>query len=90
MDSKNRTGNTVKTKLKLRPCTSFDFEENLFQPYNKKFRDGYLESIKNDMLCLDELSIVELQGQYINDDGGFLRLSVWKCPYWRDGNQCAS
>ena len=44
---------------------------------------------KDNMLCLDDLSIVELQGQFINDDGGFLRLSVWKCVSRKD-KQCAS
>ena len=43
------------------------------------------------MLCLDDLSIVELEGQYKHDDGGFLKLSIIKCDdVTDDGKQCAS
>ena len=31
------------------------------------------------MLCLDDLSIVDLEGQYKHDDGHFLKLSILKC-----------
>ena len=78
LDSTDRSASS-KTELRLRPCTSLDFEENLFQPHNQDYGDEYLDSNKDDMLCLDDLSIVELEGQYKHDDGGFLKLSIIKC-----------
>ena len=43
------------------------------------------------MLCLDDLSIVELEGQYSHDDGMFLKLMVLSCgSVTSDRRQCAS
>ena len=81
-----------KTELRLRPCNSFDFEQNLFKPHNEDYlEDGYIENNKENMLCLDDLSIVELEGQYKHDDGMFLKFMVRTCDnVSSDGSQCAS
>ena len=43
------------------------------------------------MLCLDDLSIVELEGQYKHDDGMFMKFTVQLCDnVTSDGRQCAS
>ena len=61
MTSTNRSA-SLKPEIKLRPCTKTDFEKYLFEPYNKDFANGYLESNMDKLLCLDDLSMVELEG----------------------------
>ena len=75
--------NEANVPLKLRQCTEKDIDEKLFEMTRDwpeaLIKTKYLKS----MMCLDDPNQIHLDGQFINDDGTFLKVE------WRQCNQGA-
>ena len=65
--------------LKLRTCTHEDLNEKLYEPGFYEWDRERLSTMIDGLMCIENLNLINLKGQYRHDDGRFLKITLETC-----------